>query len=85
MSRRKVIVKQTAADSISSIAWFIESKGLIATADNLQITYTIILSELLINEDHILFAYIRNRHYWGINAFHIKRNIQLYLLRQKVK
>jgi len=33
MGRRKVIVKQTAADNISSIAWFIESKGLIATAD----------------------------------------------------
>ena len=33
MGRRKVIVKQTAADNIAAIAWFIESKGLIATAD----------------------------------------------------
>lgn len=33
MGRRKVTVKQSAADSIASIAWFIESKGMIATAD----------------------------------------------------
>jgi len=33
MGRRKVIVKQSAADSIASIAWFIESKGMLATAD----------------------------------------------------
>lgn len=33
MGQRKIIVKQTAADNIAAIAWFIESKGLIATAD----------------------------------------------------
>ena len=33
MGRRKVVIKQSVAESISSIAWFIESKGLIATAD----------------------------------------------------
>ena len=33
MGRRKIIVKQTAADNIADIAWFIESKGMIATAD----------------------------------------------------
>ncbi len=33
MGRRKIIVKQTAADNIAVIAWFIESKGMIATAD----------------------------------------------------
>ena len=33
MGRRKIIVKQTAADNIAAIAWFIESKGLIGTAN----------------------------------------------------
>jgi plasmid stabilization system protein ParE len=33
MGRRKVIVKQPAVDNIAAIAWFIESKGMIATAD----------------------------------------------------
>src|SRR5437016_3142143 len=33
MGRRKITVKQSAAESIAAIAWFIESKGLIATAE----------------------------------------------------
>ncbi|MBS1916658.1 MAG: hypothetical protein JST87_10270 [Bacteroidetes bacterium] len=33
MGNRKVIVKQSAAENIAAISWFIESKGLIATAD----------------------------------------------------
>jgi hypothetical protein len=33
MGRRKVIIKQSVADSIASIAWFIESKRLVATAE----------------------------------------------------
>ncbi len=33
MGRRKITVKQTVADTIASISWYIESKGLIATAE----------------------------------------------------
>lgn len=33
MGRRKIIVKQTAADNIAAISWFIESKGMVATAN----------------------------------------------------
>jgi hypothetical protein len=33
MGNRKVTIKQTAAESIAAIAWFIESKGMIATAN----------------------------------------------------
>ncbi|MEO8712014.1 MAG: hypothetical protein ABI405_07830 [Parafilimonas sp.] len=33
MGNRKITVKQSVAESIASIAWFIESKGLIATAE----------------------------------------------------
>lgn len=33
MGGRKVTVKQSAAESIASIAWYIESKGLVATAE----------------------------------------------------
>lgn len=33
MGRRKVTVKESVAESIAAIAWFIESKGLIATAE----------------------------------------------------
>jgi hypothetical protein len=33
MGRRKIIVKQTAADNIAAVSWFIESKGMVATAN----------------------------------------------------
>lgn len=33
MGKRKIRVKQSVINSISSIAWFIESEGLIATAE----------------------------------------------------
>ena len=33
MGSRKITVKQSAAESIAAIAWFIESKGMIATAN----------------------------------------------------
>ncbi|HWB63677.1 MAG TPA: hypothetical protein VG603_09225 [Chitinophagales bacterium] len=34
MGKRKITVKKQAAESIAQIAWFIESKGLLATAEN---------------------------------------------------
>ena len=33
MGSRKIIVKQSAADNIAAIAWFIESKGMLMTAE----------------------------------------------------
>jgi hypothetical protein len=56
MGFRKVIVKQTVADNIAAIAWFIESKGLITSLINLQMIYMITLSLWLILENHIQFA-----------------------------
>ncbi len=34
MGRRAIAVKETAADSIAEVAWYIESKGLIVTAEH---------------------------------------------------
>lgn len=33
MGLRKIIVKQSVANSVARIAWFVESKGLLATAE----------------------------------------------------
>lgn len=33
MGQREVIIKESVSDSIAEIAWFIESKGLVATAE----------------------------------------------------
>jgi len=34
MGKRKIVVKKSVADSIAEIAWYIESKGMVATAEN---------------------------------------------------
>lgn len=33
MGGRKIIIRQSVAESIAKIAWFIESKGMVATAE----------------------------------------------------
>ena len=33
MGRRKIVVKQEAAENIAAIAWYIESQGMLATAE----------------------------------------------------
>ena len=33
MGQREIIIKESVADSIAKIAWYIESKGLVATAE----------------------------------------------------
>ena len=56
MGRRKVIVKQTAADNIAAIAWYIESKGMIATADKFADDVYDYFIKLSIQENLIPFA-----------------------------
>ena len=56
MGRRKVIIKQIAADNIAAIAWFIESQGLIATANKFTEDVLIISTGLLRNRYRIPFA-----------------------------
>lgn len=58
MGARKIIVKQSAADNISAISWFIESKGLIGTANKLRMTRMIFLLKLPIRCDLTQFAEI---------------------------
>lgn len=33
MGSRKIVVRESAAESIASVAWYVESKGMLATAD----------------------------------------------------
>ena len=33
MGKRKIVIKQSVASSVARVSWFIESKGLIATAE----------------------------------------------------
>ena len=81
MGRRKVIVKQTAADNIAAIAWYIESKGMIATADKFAddvYDYFIKLSD---TRKSYPFCREPQRGSLGFKCILSKRNILLYLLK----
>jgi hypothetical protein len=36
VGQREIIIKESVADSITEIAWYIESKGLVATAEKVR-------------------------------------------------
>lgn len=64
MGRRKVTVKQTAADNIAAIAWFIEAKGLIKTANKFADDVYDYFTTISDNKDLTRFAENLNVHYW---------------------
>jgi hypothetical protein len=73
---REVTVKETVADSIAEIAWYIESKGLVATAEKFaDEVYDFFIK---LSDSRRVHAICRDP--GGpcsvINAFHTKRNIQ---------
>jgi hypothetical protein len=55
MSGRKIVVKQSAAESIA-IAWYIESKGMIVTADKFTDGVYDYFLKWLIHVSPILYA-----------------------------
>lgn len=75
MGRRKIIVKQTAADNIAAISWFIESKGMVATAnkftDDAYDFFIEIADSLVSHSDCRDYT----RQFWGINVSLSKKNI----------
>ncbi len=57
MGRRKVIVKRSAAESIASVAWYIESKGMLATAEKFTDNVYDFIESL--SDERKSFAYCR--------------------------
>ncbi len=84
MDRRKIIVKQNAADNIAAIAWFIESKGLIDTANK----FTDDAYDFFIKIADTLKSYSicrdPGRAILGYKCISFKKNILLFLLNPKM-
>ena len=80
MGSRKVIVKRTAAESIAAFAWYIESKGMIATAEKFS-DHIYDFFYLLANE-HKRFAYCRDpkRSLLGYKCVSYKKNYTVVFL-----
>jgi len=45
MGFRKITIRQSAAESIAAISLYLESEGLLATAENSQMTLMILLND----------------------------------------
>ena len=75
MGWREVTVKETVADSIAAVAWYIESKGLIATAENFTDEVYDYFIKLADSRRSHAICRDPERAFWAINAFHSKRSI----------
>lgn len=80
MGRRKIIVKQTAADNIAAISWFIESKGMVATANKFTddaYDFFIKIADSLVSHSNCRDSV---RAILGYKCISFKKNILLYSL-----
>ena len=85
MGHRKIIIKQTAADNIAAIAWFIESKGMIATANKfIDEAYDIFIR---LADERKSYSICRepSRAALGYKCITYKKNTRLYLLSHIMK
>jgi hypothetical protein len=80
MGFREVIIKQSVAESIAEISWYLESEGLLATAEKFTDDAYDFIQKLGIIEKDTAPAWNRSEAHWDINASHIKKSIRLYLL-----
>lgn len=82
MGSRKVTVKQSVAESIAAISWFIESQGMIATAEKFVDDIYDFFIKLSDDKKSYPFCREKSRAALGINALPIERSTPLYLLKQ---
>ena len=84
MGSRKITIKQSASESIAAIAFFIESKGMVATAEKFSDAIMTILLNWLIKER--LTQIVKNL--YGqclvINVFLIRKNTLSFLLNHQL-
>lgn len=76
MGSRKIKVKKTAAENIAAISWYIESQGMLATAE--KFTDDVYDYFLQLADSRKSFVPVENQQglLWVINVFPIKRNTQ---------
>lgn len=77
MGKRKITIKKSVADSIAQIAWFIESKGMIAAADNFSDAVYDFFEHIADDKRGLPICREPQRAAkWVINALTSKKNIQ---------
>jgi hypothetical protein len=83
MGWREVTVKETVADGIAARAWYIESKGLIATAENFADDVYDFFIKLSDSRRRHAYAANRKELFLATSVFRTKRNIGLYFWKRR--
>ena len=85
MGGRKITVKQSAADSIAEMAWFIESKGMIKTAEKFSDQVYDFIGKLSPNIKSYSICKDPIRAQLGYKCIPYKKKLRLCLLKQFLK
>lgn len=85
MDRRKIIIKQSVAESIAAIAWYIESKGMIATAEKFVDQVYDYFEKLADTRKSYAICRDEKRASLGYKCIPYKRSTRLPLLNLRVK
>jgi hypothetical protein len=80
MGFRKVIVRQSAAESIAEISWYLESEGLLATAEKFTDEAYDYIAKLADSHKGYRICRDPERSALGFKCIPYKRNTQSYLL-----
>lgn len=74
MGKRKISIKESVATNIAAIAWYIESKGLLAAAEKFSDDAYAFIGKLEIKEEVMPFVVSQKGQSLVINAYPIKEN-----------
>ena len=80
MGKREVVIKQSVAESIAEIAWFIESKGLVKTAEKFADDVYVFIEKLADDRRRLSICQDPARAEIGYKCISYKRKYTIVLL-----
>ena len=83
MGKRKVIIKQSAAESIAQIAWYIESKGMLTSAERFSDSVYDLLAELSDDRKSYRLCKEPERAFLGFKCLTLKKKYTVVFIETK--
>ena len=83
MGKRKIIVKQSAAESIAQVAWYIESKGMLTTAERFSDSVYDFFEELSDERKSYRLCKEPERAFLGFKCLTLKRKYTVVFIETK--
>lgn len=80
MGKREIVITKSAAESIAGVSWFIESKGLVATAENFVDSIYSFIDELATDSRRIALCREPERALLGYKCIPFKKKYTIVLV-----